>query len=397
MSEYRPSLTRPTSRYPAVLPRHISLPVLSPAEKPTLAVNQPYLPDFSHYQRYVKRAFDNKWLTNNGPLLQEFQQRLQTWLGLPYVLPVANGTLAMQIAYAALNVSQRAVTTPFTFVATSSSLQWQGIAPDFADIDAQSCNLHPLAAERAIRAETTALVPVHVYGNPCDVDALDELGKRYGLKVIYDAAQAFGVNVRGSSVLRFGDASTVSFHATKVFHAVEGGLIVFRHEEDYLRAAKLINFGIDSRSGDIVETGINAKMSEVHAAMGLALLDNIDEILARRREQFALYRHLLADSVQMPQWHQEAEGNGAYMPVIFHSAAQCQHTQAMLEQQGILSRRYFSPALNTVPHFAQPHAQPCPMAESYATRMLCLPLYYTLADADIRRVCASVKRSLQRV
>ncbi len=360
-----------------------------------IAVNQPYLPDFGRYQRYVQRVFDNKWLTNGGPLLQEFQQRLQDYLGLRYVLPVANGTLAMQVAYAALGVTQRAVTTPFTFVATSSSLQWQGITPDFADVDPLSCNLAPSAAENALRATTRALVPVHVYGNPCNVDALDEIGQRYGVKVIYDAAQAFGVKLRGRSVLRFGDASTVSFHATKVFHAVEGGLITFRHEEDYLRAAKMINFGIDVSNGDILETGINAKMSEMHAAMGLAVLDDIDAILLRRREQFALYRQLLADVVQLPQWHAQCEGNGAYMPVIFSSAAQCQHTQQVLTQHGIMSRRYFSPSLNTVAVFRQPDAPPCPISESYATRTLCLPLYYALPDADIKRICESVKISLR--
>jgi dTDP-4-amino-4,6-dideoxygalactose transaminase len=227
--------------------------------------------------QYIERCYENNQLTNNGPLAQELKARLEEYLGVQNLLLVANGTLALQIAYKVLGVSGKAITTPFTFVATSSSLRWEGIEPVYADIDAQSLDLSPEKVLEVIDPEVTALVPVHVYGNPCDVEAFDRIAKEHGLKVIYDAAHAFGVRLNGKSILQWGDAATLSFHATKVFHTVEGGAIIFKKREDYERACRLINFGYEG--GEVVDEGINAKMSEFHAAMGLCMLDEIDTVL----------------------------------------------------------------------------------------------------------------------
>lgn len=355
-----------------------------------IPLNKPYLPSFDKYQGYLQRMYDNAWLTNNGPLVQEFKSRLEEYLGVTHLLPVVNGTMALQLAYKILNVQGKAVTTPYSFVATSSSLEWLGIKPQFADIDPQSLNLCPEQACVAIDKETTAIVPVHIYGNPCDVEAFDRLGQDYDLKVIYDAAQGFGVKVEERSLLSFGDASIVSFHATKLFHAIEGGAVIFNNAEDYQRAAETINFGIDHRNGEITGTGINGKMSEAHAAMGLAVLDDADLILERRQRQFDLYQHLLQGKVQFPLWHQHANHNGAYLPIILASDSACAHIQAVLKSKDIQTRRYFSSPLSQIEYLANGVNQSLASTEDLAGRILCLPLFFELTDTEIQTVCQAI-------
>ena len=256
-----------------------------------IPVTRPHLPEKSRYLGYISRCYENGQLTNNGPLVQELKARLEDYLGVQNLLLVANGTLALQIAYKTLGVSGKAVTTPFTFVATSSSLKWEGIEPVFADINGETLNLCPEKTKGVLDPDVTAMVPVHVYGNPCDVDAFDQIAEDHDLKVIYDAAHAFGVRLNGRSILQWGDAATLSFHATKVFHTVEGGAIVFKKREDYERACRLINFGYEE--GEIVDEGINAKMSEFHAAMGLSMLDEIETVLQKRGEVHCRYYEAL--------------------------------------------------------------------------------------------------------
>lgn len=339
-----------------------------------IPVTRPHLPDQKKYFEYIERCYQNQQLTNNGPLVQELKARLEDHLGVQNLLLVANGTLALQIAYKVLGISGKVITTPFTFVATSSSLQWEGIEPVYADIDRNSLNLSPDRAREAIDPDVTALVPVHVYGNPCDVEAFDRLAKEHDLKVVYDAAHAFGVRLNGKSVLQWGDAATLSFHATKVFHTVEGGAIVFKRRKDYERACRLINFGYDN--GEVVDIGINAKMSEFHAAMGLCMLDDIETVIQQREEVANRYYWALHDCFELPQWKEGASRNYAYFPVLFHSEDALVKAQKCLNEAGILPRRYFYPSLD-----AYDGALPStsnPVSRDRASKVLCLPLYPSL-------------------
>lgn len=359
-----------------------------------IPVNKPYLPAFEQYTKYLSRVYDNGWLTNNGPLVQELKVRLEEYLGVRNLLLVANGTLAMQLAYKVFSLHGNAVTTPFTFVATSSSLVWEGICPKFADVDPKTYNLCPSNAEMMLDEQTTAIVPVHVYGNPCDVESFEQIGKKHKVKVIYDAAHAFGVKINKNSVLNYGDASTLSFHATKVFHSVEGGAVIFKNSDDYERAMLMTNFGIDTKTMNIVDGGINTKMSEVHAAMGLAVLDNIDEILRHRTALFELYCHELGELALQPIWGKEVLKNGAYMPITFANNLQCIDVLNSLAKESIIARRYFSPSLNKVEEHCNFPKQDCPISESLADRTLCLPLYYDLSEAEVKKIVSVIKMSL---
>ncbi|GAA0670444.1 DegT/DnrJ/EryC1/StrS family aminotransferase [Rheinheimera tangshanensis] len=359
-----------------------------------IPVNKPYLPAFSKYSKYLEQAYARNWLTNNGPLVQELKLRLEDYLGVKNLMLVANGTLSMQLAYKVFALKGNAVTTPFTFIATSSSLQWEHIRPVFADIDPKSYCLSLDSVKKHINNETTAVVPVHVYGNPCDVDGFEKLRESHGLKIIYDAAHAFGVKVNGKSVLHYGDASSLSFHATKVFHSVEGGAVIFRNSDDYERAMFMTNFGIDTSDGSIVSDGINTKMSEVHAAMGLAVLDDIDLILAHRTALFELYLKELTGYVRFPVWHEKSNYNGAYIAVTFSSAEQCTKVLEGLKNENIIARRYFAPSLNTLDIYCAQQSGSCPVSEHFASATICLPLYFSLTEKEVIHVCNTLKRYL---
>lgn len=356
-----------------------------------IPVTKPHLPELGRYISYIKRCYENNQLTNNGPLVQELKARLEDYLGVQNLLLVANGTLALQIAYKVLGVSGKAITTPFTFVATSSSLKWEGIEPIYADIDGESLNLSPEKTREAIDPEVTALVPVHVYGNPCDVEAFDKIAKEHDLKVIYDAAHAFGVRLNGKSILQWGDAATLSFHATKVFHTVEGGAIVFKRREDYERACRLINFGYEA--GEVVDEGINAKMSEFHAAMGLCMLDEIDTVLQKREEVYHRYYKALKDHFEMPAWKEGATRNYAYFPVLFPSEDALLKAQGCLNEAGVFPRRYFYPSLDAL-GYGKPD-RGSPISRDKARRVLCLPMYPALPlgvqDIIIEMMISSVE------
>ncbi len=350
-----------------------------------IPVNRPYLPAFEKYTKYLERVYQNGWLTNNGPLVQELKVRLEEYLGVKNLLLVANGTLAMQLAYKVFNLRGNAVTTPFTFIATSSSLAWEGIKPKFADIDSQTFNLCPNKAESAIDDNTTAIVPVHVYGNPCDVEAFEAIGQRRNVKVIYDAAHAFGVKYKGKSVLNYGDASTLSFHATKVFHSVEGGAVIFKNSDDYERALLMTNFGIDTKTMNIVEQGINTKMSEFHAAMGLAVLDDIDYILQRRVEIFEIFKNKLMKQFTLQKWNVYSNYNGAYFPVLFDSEEKSKQIFQTLKNNGVNAREYFKPSLSMIDRY---NFDKCitEISNDYSSRILCLPLFTSLRDDEVNKI-----------
>ena len=265
---------------------------------PLIHVSKPYLPDRARLARYIDRIYDTYWLTNRGPLVRELEERLAGYLGVERLILTSNGTLALQIAYRALGVTGSALTTPFSFVATAASLRWEGIEPVFVDIDPDTLNMDPSGIPAAVTAEATAIVPVHVYGNPSD-PAIDRYASENDLRVVHDAAHAFGVSQAGRSVLARGDASILSLHATKFFHTAEGGAIVFTDDAAHTEALSIMNFGITGED-TVGSLGFNAKMSEMSAAMGLAVLDEIDVIMELRRVADERYLHRLGDAVKVP-------------------------------------------------------------------------------------------------
>lgn len=298
-----------------------------------IPVTKAYLPSREKLNRYLDGIYEREWLTNNGPLVQILTQRLEQHLGVDNLLLVGNGTLALQIAYRALAVRTdanpaEAITTPFTFVATARSLEWETITPVFVDVDRQNWTLDPDRIEKAITPNSRAIVPVHVFGNPCDVEAIQEIADHHQLKVIYDAAHAFDVHYRGESVLKRGDAATLSFHATKVFHTIEGGAIIFKNQEDLEKAKRIVNFGLDG-PGPVESVGINAKMSEFQAAMGLVMLDEIDALISARMRTWNHYCGALAELYDLQQRQQQSTNNYGYFPVL---AADYEEAEQLLKR-----------------------------------------------------------------
>ncbi|MBE0508064.1 MAG: DegT/DnrJ/EryC1/StrS family aminotransferase [Marinospirillum sp.] len=358
-----------------------------------IPVTKPYLPSREKLDQYIDGIYERNWLTNNGPLVQELTQRLEGYLGVENLLLVTNGTLALQIAYKVLGITEpvkqasaEAITTPFTFIATASSLKWEGVQPVFADIDPNTWCLNPANIEAAITPQTRALVPVHVFGNACDVESIDTLAQKHSLKVIYDASHAFGVNYKGESLLKHGDAATLSFHATKLFHTGEGGAIIFKRKEDLERAKKMVNFGI-AGPVSIEELGINAKMNEFQAAMGLCVLDEIEHNLAARKELWEAYRESLAGKVQFQRLQPHSTRNYAYVPVLFNSENSMKAVMAALHQQDIFPRRYFYPSLEEVGLYS---GGACPVSNDTAKRILCLPIYNGLDAEKVTAVMTGV-------
>ncbi|NWO01562.1 MAG: DegT/DnrJ/EryC1/StrS family aminotransferase [Idiomarinaceae bacterium] len=364
-----------------------------------IPVTKPYLPSREKLDKYIDGIYEREWLTNNGPLVQELTKRLEEYLGVENLLLVSNGTLALQIAYRALGVSTtnreekpEAITTPFSFVATASSLKWEGVEPVFADIDPGTWCLDPKNIEKAITPETKAIVPVHVFGNACEVEAIDEIAKKHNFKVIYDAAHAFGVNYKGESLLRHGDAATLSFHATKLFHSIEGGAIVFKRKEDLETAKKMMSFGITGPDA-IEELGINAKMNEFQAAMGLCVLDEIEENLKARATVWHLYERELSQSLQLQVKPEEQDYNYAYFPVVFESEERAVKIAENLKENGVLARRYFYPSLDAVEYLGA--GKPEPISKDIASRILCLPIYNKLSEVEQHNIINVIKGELK--
>lgn len=352
-----------------------------------IPVTKPHLPSRARLDQYIDGIYERNWLTNDGPLVEQLTRRLEAWLGVKNLLLTCNGTLALQIAYRTLGVSGEAITSPFSFVATTSSLKWEGIEPVFSDIDPGSYCLDPARVEGVITDNTQALVPVHVFGNGCDVDALDAIARKHDLKTIYDGAHAFGVNYKGESLLQQGDATTLSFHATKPFHSMEGGAIVFRRKSDLDRARLLINFGIDGPDS-VAGLGINAKMNEFQAAMGLCVLDDIDSIFSDHERVNRQYESQLAGRVQLQARNPECTRNHAYFPVAFADEEQLLEAKAALHDKDIHPRRYFHPSLDTL-NYVQPQA-PQWVSRDLAARVLCLPVYAGLETTHIHDVTATI-------
>ena len=349
-------------------------------------VTKAFLPAREAYENYVKGIFDRCWLTNNGPLVVELEQRLKSYLGMENMLYLSNGTVAIQIAIKALELKGEIITTPFSYVATTSSIVWEQCTPVFADILPDTYNIDPAKIEASITNKTTAILATHVFGNPCDIDAITAIAAKHNLKVIYDAAHAFGVTYKGRPVFEYGDISTCSFHATKIFHTIEGGAVFTPHKALNDRMALLRNFGHTSPV-TFDGAGINAKNSEFHAAMGLCVLDSIDEIRAARKRQWEFYhKQLKNDAIQLLTiTANTTEFNYAYFPIVLESEAVLLEVTKKLNEQEIFPRRYFYPSLNTLHYVAPSH---CSVSESIATRVLCLPLFFDLKQEEQEQIVA---------
>ena len=335
-------------------------------------VTKTYLPDKEKYQKYVDEIYANGWITNHGPLVEKLEKRLAEYLGIKHIVLVANGTAALEIAYRALGLKGSAVTTPFSFVATTSSLATNGLKPLFADIDTQTLNLDPDQIEKCITPNTSAIVPVHLFGNACDVESIDKIAKKHSLKVVYDAAHAFAVKYKGESILNYGDISTLSFHATKLFHTIEGGALIINDDSLVEKARYLINFGIENAES-IPELGINAKMNEFEAAMGLCMLDEMEELLLKGKAVYERYEKELAGWVQLQDQNPHSTQNYSYFPIILKDEAQMLQIQNALNEQQIFPRRYFYPSLDTL-SYIEPK-QYAPISRDISKRILALPIY----------------------
>ncbi|BDD10061.1 aminotransferase DegT [Fulvitalea axinellae] len=355
-----------------------------------IQVTVPFQPPKEEYEAMVSDIWLRNWLTNNGPLVNEMELGLKEYLGLKHFLFVSNGTIALQLAIKALGLSKEIITTPFSYVATTSSIVWEGCTPVFVDIDPESFNIDPAKIEVAITEETEAILATHVYGNPCDIEAIQRIADKHRLKVIYDAAHCFGTRYQGESVLKFGDISTISFHATKLFHSVEGGGVVSQDPEVLKRLAYMRNFGHNGPES-FDGMGINGKNSEFHAAMGLCNLKYADDILAKRKRDTKHYNRWLDKlKLQKPVVAVGTEFNYAYYPVVFETEEACLKAFETLEMNRIFARRYFYPTLSSLEYVT---SEPMPVAEDISRRILCLPLYYQLTEVEIDMVCRIVLRS----
>lgn len=355
-----------------------------------IPIVKPFLPPLNKYSRYLEGVYQRNWLTNNGPLCQELTMRLEAYLGIDNLLLVANGTLALQVALRTFEFTEGdVITTPFTFAASPGALKWQNMQPRFVDIEPGSFNLAPELIAPKVTNTTKAIMPVHVFGNPCQVEEIEQLANQHKLNVIYDAAHTFGSTYKNEALLQYGDASTISFHATKSFHCVEGGAISFKRKEDLEKAKRLINFGFNSGNYPS-EVGINAKLSEFHAAMGLAMLDHIDGILAHRKAAMSFYQSELNDLFTFQEWSQGEENNGAYAPIILQDESTLIRLVQWLESDNIQSRRYFYPSLNSVAVYGDQTATK--HSENISKRILCLPISGQISEQELKTVTQSIKR-----
>lgn len=355
-----------------------------------IPVTKPFLPPVEEYESYIRDIWQRQWLTNNGPLVNEFELKLKVYLDVPHLLYVANGTIALQLAIRALELKGQIITTPFSFIATTSSAMWENCKPVFVDINPGTLNIDPEKIEEAITPETSAILATHVFGNPCDIMAIDEIAKKHGLKVIYDASHCFGTKYHGRSVYSYGDISTTSFHATKIFHTVEGGAVFTQDPELLKKMAYMRNFGFDGPE-NFACVGINAKNSEFHAAMGLANLKYADEILAKRKELYLYYvENLERLDKQCQVIQKNTVYNYSYLPILLPSEEQIRKIELYLNANLIYPRRYFFPSLHTL-NFVDKYD--CPTSLCVSKRIMCLPMHHKLTSEEVNFVIRILYRA----
>jgi dTDP-4-amino-4,6-dideoxygalactose transaminase len=366
--------------------------------KNPIYVTKPDLPPLEEFTEYLEQIWDTRILTNNGPFHKQFEKELGEYLGVKYISLFSNGTLALLTALQALRINGEVITTPFSFVATTHSLWWNKTKPVFADVEPEYLNLDPEKVEAAITSQTTAIMPVHVYGNPCFVDRFQQIAEKYGLKLIYDAAHAFGVKKDGYSILNHGDLSILSFHATKVFNTFEGGAIVCHSEAMKHRIDNLKNFGFRGETV-IEEPGINAKMNEVQAAFGILQLKRVDDLITRRKAIAESYRELLK-GIDGLRYLEDIKGvvhSYCYFPILIDSLKYGKTRDTVYEElklQNIFTRRYFYPLISQfLPYKGLPSATPANLmvAEKAAKEVLCLPIYPGLDPEQVIAICNHLK------
>jgi len=366
----------------------------------TITVTSPLLPNLDDFHKMLQDIWESKWITNNGSYHKQLEQALAEYLKVPYVSLFTNGTLPLITALQALRITGEVITTPYSFVATTHALWWNGIKPVFVDIDWKTGCIDPNKIEAAITPKTTAIMPVHVYGKPCDTEAIQQIADKYGLKVIYDAAHAFGVEVNGESILNAGDMSTLSFHATKVYNTIEGGAMVMHDEKTKARIDYLKNFGFAGET-EVVAPGINSKMDEMRSAYGLLNLRQVDAAIEARHQVAIKYREALRNVDGIEFWDDlpGVKHNYSYFPIFVH-----QKTYGMtrddlyfkMKEQGILGRRYFYPLISDfTPYRGLPSAtkENLPVATEMAREVICLPMHHALTNEDIDRILSCIMRS----
>ncbi|MBC8593978.1 DegT/DnrJ/EryC1/StrS family aminotransferase [Oscillospiraceae bacterium N12] len=362
-----------------------------------ITVTSPLLPSLDDFLPYLQDIWDRKWLTNNGHYHQELEKALCEYLKVPYISLFTNGTLPLMCALQALRITGEVITTPFSFVATTHSLWWNGIKPVFVDIDPDTCNIDPAKVEAAITPRTTAIMPVHVYGKPCDTERIQEIADKYGLKVIYDAAHAFGVEVDGRSILEAGDMSTLSFHATKVYNTIEGGALVCHDEKVKRRIDYLKNFGFAGET-TIVAPGINGKMDEIRSAYGLLNLKRVDGAIAARRRVAMRYREALRNvpGIRVMEDMPGVRHNYSYFPVFVDAEKYGMTRDELyfkLKGENVLGRRYFYPLISefsTYRGLDSARMENLPVATRVADSVVCLPMYHSLTEGEIEKVLINI-------
>lgn len=366
-------------------------------EKKLITVTSPLIPPLEEFTPYLEDIWKRKWLTNNGYYHQELEKALCEYLKVPYISLFTNGTLPLMAALQALRITGEVITTPYSFVATTHSLWWNGIKPVFVDIDPVTCNLDPDKIEAAITPKTTAIMPVHVYGNPCDTKRIQEIADKYGLKVIYDAAHAFGVEVDGKSILNEGDMSTLSFHATKTYNTIEGGALVCHDEKTKQRIDYLKNFGFAGET-TVVAPGINGKMDEVRSAYGLLGLKHVDAAIAKRKEVASIYREKL-QNVKGIQFLNDIEGvkhNYSYFPIFINEKEYRMSRDELyfkMKADNVHGRRYFYPLISTFSTYRgldSSRIENLPMSHKVANSVICLPMHHELSKEDIERILSFI-------
>ncbi|CAK0730227.1 TPA: dTDP-4-amino-4,6-dideoxy-D-glucose aminotransferase VioA [Escherichia coli] len=367
-----------------------------------IPVTQPFLPELNEFVPYLQQIWDNKWLTNNGPFHMELEEELCKYLGVKHISLFTNATIALVTALQALRISGEVITTPYSFVATSHSILWNNLKPVFVDIDSETFNIDPDKIESAITSNTTAIMPVHCYGNPCDVEKIQKIADDYGLKVIYDAAHAFGIKYKNNSLLNYGDLSILSFHATKVFNTFEGGAIICKDEKTKLRIDKLKNFGfVDEVT--VTAPGINGKMSEVNAAFGLLQLKYVNDAILKRKAIHDYYCQSLNEvtGLSIPEFSPNATRNYSYFPVLINEdfSVSRDKLHEILKYNNILSRRYFYPLISNMPMYRGLPSALCHNlrnANSLSSKVLCLPIYSELTIEECDKIINLIKKVNER-
>lgn len=351
-------------------------------------VTKTFLPPQEEYNAILKSAWDSGWMTNRGVLVNDLEEKLKNYLKVSHIIAMTNGTLPLQIAIKALNLSGEIITTPFSYVATTSSIVWEGCTPVFVDIHPEYLTIDETKIESAITSKTSAIIATHVFGNPCHVEAIEVIAKKYDLKVIYDAAHCFGVTYKNDSIFNYGDVSTCSFHSTKLFHTGEGGAVFCKDTSLLNRLFYHHNFGHKGKE-DFQGIGINAKMSELQAALGLAVLPYIDQIMISKKEAVTYYNQLFENTlINRIKIRRETNWNYSYYPIIFEKESQLLTVVKALNSQDIYPRRYFHPSLEMLPYVK---TSLLPNSKSISKRVLCLPLFHNILHISIDKVTTIIK------